>query len=313
MQEFSSSSSSSSSSVPPCLRGEVLAFLDFLRVECRSSENTIDAYRRDCAKFAEFLAGLGVTELAGIGPRHISRFLREEVEAGRSPVSAARYLSTVRSFLKFLVAEGRVTASAAETVESPSLWRRLPVVLSSSEVERLINAPSCETPFGLRDRALLEVLYATGARASESVGLTPEAVDLKVGYARVFGKGRKERIVPLGRAAIAAVREYLDSGRPRLVATRDCGRLFVTRTGRELGRERVWRIVRDSARAAGITKAVHPHTLRHSFATHLLQGGADLRAVQEMLGHANVKTTELYTHLDASRLRSVHSKFHPRA
>ncbi|MHC4251590.1 MAG: site-specific tyrosine recombinase XerD [Planctomycetota bacterium] len=301
------------SSVPPCLRGEVLAFLDFLRVECASSENTIAAYRRDCAKFADFLAREGATSLERIRPRHVTRFLREEVEKGRSSASAARYLSTVRSFLKFLVSEGRVPASAAETVESPSLWRRLPVVLSAGEVERLLDAPGRDTPLGLRDRALLEVLYATGARASEAVGLSPEGVDLQVGYARVFGKGRKERIVPLGRAAIAAVKTYLADGRPRLVTSRDCGRLFVTRTGRALGRERVWRIVRDCARAAGITKPVHPHTLRHSFATHLLQGGADLRAVQEMLGHANVKTTELYTHLDASRLRSVHSKFHPRA
>jgi len=305
--------SEKSSSVPPCLRGEISDFLDFLRVECGSSDNTIAAYRRDLAKFADFLAREGATRPERIRPRHVTSFLKEEVERGRSGASTARYLSAVRSFLKFLVDEGRIPASAAETVESPALWRRLPVVLSSHEVERLLDAPSPDTPLGLRDRALLEVLYATGARASEAVGLSPEGVDLQAGYARVFGKGRKERIVPLGRAAIAAVRGYLEIGRPRLVVTQDCGRLFVTRTGRPLGRERVWRIVRDCARAAGITKAVHPHTLRHSFATHLLQGGADLRAIQEMLGHADVKTTELYTHLDASRLRSVHSKFHPRA
>jgi len=271
------------------------------------------AYRRDLAKFAAFLAGEDATRPERIRPRHVTSFLREEVERGRSGASTARYLSAVRSFLKFLVDEGRIPSSAAETVESPALWRRLPVVLSSGEVERLLTSPPGDTPLGLRDRALLEVLYATGARASEAVGLSPEGVDLQTGYARVFGKGRKERIVPLGRAAIAAVRAYLENGRPRLVIAQDCGRLFVTRTGRPLGRERVWRIVRDCARAAGIAKAVHPHTLRHSFATHLLQGGADLRAIQEMLGHANVKTTELYTHLDASRLRSVHSKFHPRA
>lgn len=297
----------------PCLRDELSAFLDFLRLECGASANTLAAYRGDLGKFAEFLAREGATAPDRIRPRHVSRFLREEAERGRSSSSTARYISAVRSFLRFLVAEGRVPASAAETIESPSLWQRLPVVLSPEEAGQLLDSPSRETALGLRDRALLEVLYATGARASEATGLETGGVDLRVGYARVFGKGRKERIVPLGRAAIAAVRVYLENGRPRLVASRDCGRLFVTRTGRPLGRERVWAIVRDSALAAGITKPVHPHTLRHSFATHLLQGGADLRVVQEMLGHANVKTTELYTHLDASRLRSVHAKFHPRA
>ncbi len=301
------------SSVPPCLRDEVFVFLDFLRLECGASDNTLDAYRRDLAKFAEFLTGEGVASPAGIRPVHITRFLRHEMERGRSPASAARYLAAVKSLLRFLVTEGMIRGSAAENIESPSLWRRLPVVLSYEEVERLIAAPEGDSPLALRDRAMLEVLYATGARASEVVGLSRDGVDLKVGYARVFGKGRKERIVPLGGPAIESVRAYLELGRPRLVGSRDCGKLFVSRTGGPLGRDRLWVIVRDCARKAGIDKPVHPHTLRHSFATHLLAGGADLRVVQDMLGHANVKTTELYTHLDASRLKSVHDKFHPRA
>jgi integrase/recombinase XerD len=297
-----------------CICGsEVSAFLDFLRLECGASENTLAAYRRDLAKFDAFLSREGAASAAGIRPVHVTRFLRDEMVRGRSAASAARYLAAVRSFLRFLVAEKMLPVSAAENIESPSLWRRLPVVLSADEVGKLLAAPEGESAMALRDRAMLEVLYATGARASEVVGLARDGVDLAVRYARVFGKGRKERIVPLGRHAIGAVRAYLERARPRLTKSRDCGRLFVSRTGGPLGRERLWVIVRNCARTAGIDKPVGPHTLRHSFATHLLAGGADLRAVQEMLGHANVKTTQLYTHLDASRLKSVHGKFHPRA
>jgi len=291
---------------------EVATFLDYMRVECGAGANTLDAYGRDLAKFVRFLARVGVRSPDGIRQGHVTRFLSEEVDAGRSAASTARYLATVRSFLRFLVSEKMLAASAAESIEAPSLWRRLPVVLSADEVDRLLAMPEGTSPVNLRDRALLEVLYATGARASEVVTLARDGVDLDAGWARVLSKGRKERLVPLGRAAREAVREYLVRGRPGLTRRRDCGRLFVSRTGGPLGRERLWAIVRNYSRAAGIDKRVHPHTLRHSFATHLLTGGADLRAVQEMLGHADVKTTELYTHLDASRLRAVHARFHPR-
>lgn len=289
------------------------AFFDFLRLECGSSGNTLDAYRRDLGRFEEFLSAEGLRGAASIRPAHVTRFLRLQAEAGRSPASTARYLAVLKSFLKFLVSEGAVPSSAAESVESPSLWQRLPVVMSPGEVEALLRAPEGKSALALRDRAILEVLYATGARATEVVTLTPDNVNLDIGYARVFGKGRKERIVPLGRPACRAVGIYLERGRPGLTRRRDCGRLFVSRTGGPLGRERLWVMVRKYARRAGIDKKVSPHTLRHSFATHLLQGGADLRAVQEMLGHANVRTTEIYTHLDTSRLRSVHARFHPRA
>ncbi len=292
---------------------ETAAFLDFLRLECGSSANTLSAYRRDLGRFGGFLARRGVRDAGGIEPLHVTRFLREEARAGRSPASTGRYLAAVRSFLKFLVSEGTISSSAAESVESPSLWQRLPVVMSPGEVEALLKAPKGESAMALRDRAILELLYATGARATEVVTLTPENVNLDIGYARVFGKGRKERIVPLGRPACLAVGTYLERARPKLTRRRDCGRLFVSRTGGPLGRERLWVMVRKYAREAGIERRVSPHTFRHSFATHLFQGGADLRAVQEMLGHANVRTTEIYTHLDASRLRAVHAKFHPRA
>jgi integrase/recombinase XerD len=291
----------------------IASFLEFLRIECGSSENTLSSYRRDLEKFTAFLASSGATSPPEIKPRHVTQFLRDEVERGRSSASTARYLAAVRSLLRFLVSEGKLESSAAETVEAPSLWHRLPVVLTAAEVDRLLAAPQGDTPLVLRDRALLEVLYATGARATEVVTLQRDALDLDVGYARVFGKGRKERIVPLGRPAIAAVRAYLAGGRPALATRRDAGTLLLSRTGRRLQRDRLWTLVRAYAEAAGIEKNVHPHTLRHSFATHLLSGGADLRAVQEMLGHANVRTTELSTHLDASRLRSVHAAFHPRA
>jgi integrase/recombinase XerD len=295
------------------VRDAVSHFLDYLRLECGASEHTLAAYRRDLGKFCAFLARAGAHAPPQIKPVHVTRFLREEATDGRSTASTARYLAAVRSFLRFLVAEGVLASSAADGVEAPSLWHRLPVVLSPDQVERLLAAPADEGPLAVRDRAMLEVLYATGARASEVVSLARDGVDLGIGYARVFGKGRKERIVPLGRPAIDAITRYLERARPRLVARRDAGTLFVSRTGRRVGRERLWSIVRTHARAAGIDKPVHPHTLRHSFATHLLSGGADLRVVQEMLGHATIRTTELYTHLDAKRLRSVHAKYHPRA
>lgn len=295
------------------MREAVSSFLEYLRLECGSSENTIAAYRRDLTKFITFLDLSNVTAPPHIRPEHVTRFLREEVDKGRSTASTARYLAAVRSLLRFLVAEGLLRTSAAQSIEAPSLWHRLPVVLSTDEVDRLIAAPGKDSPLALRDAAMLEVLYATGARASEVLSLTTDGIDLDLGYARVFGKGRKERIVPLGRPAIAAVNLYLQSARGQLTRKRDARSLFVSRTGRRIGRERLWAIVRRYAAEAGIDKPVHPHTLRHSFATHLLSGGADLRAVQEMLGHANIRTTELYTHLDASRLRSVHAKFHPRA
>lgn len=295
------------------LSGEVDAFLNFLRLECGASENTILAYTRDLTRFAELLRRSGANGIAEVRPAHVTRFLREELGAGRAVATAARELAAVRSFLRFAVAEGMVGGSAADAIESPSLWQRLPVVLSADEVRRLLAAPAGDSPVALRDRAMLEVLYATGARASEVVTLGRDSVDLAMRYARVFGKGRKERIVPLGRACVEALRAYLERGRPALARLRDSPEMFLSRRGRPLRRERLWAIVRRAALAAGISKRVSPHTLRHSFATHLLEGGADLRVVQEMLGHANVKTTELYTHLDASRLRSVHARFHPRA
>lgn len=300
-------------SVPPCLSGEICAFLDYLRLECGASPNTLSAYRRDLYNFASFLKENGVKGLARIKPLHIRLFLRRQSQGGKAPASTARYLAAVRSFLRFLVQERLVKGSAAEAIERPALWQRLPVVLSGPEVERLLRAPEGGGATAVRDRAVLEVLYATGARAGEVVALKEDDVNLEMGYAKVLGKGRKERLVPLGRPACDTIMTYLEKSRPALTRKRDCGRLFVSRTGGPLGRENLWRLVRKYAALAEIEKAVYPHILRHSFATHMLSGGADLRAVQEMLGHARVSTTEIYTHLDTSRLRAVHARFHPRA
>lgn len=291
----------------------VSAFLDFLRLECRASGKTVEAYARDLARFAVFVKGLGVDDLSDIRRGHVVRFIQEEMNKPRAAASCARYLAAVRSFLRFAVAEGLIAGSAAEDVESPSVWQRLPTVLSTGEVEQLLSSVRGTSPIAIRDRALLEMLYATGARASEVVSLRRDCVDLAMRYARVFGKGRKERLVPLSPRAVDVLREYIELARPILARRRDPPELFLSRTGRPLRRERLWAIVKQAARTAGLSKRISPHTLRHSFATHLLERGADLRAVQEMLGHANVKTTELYTHLDASRLRSVHARYHPRA
>jgi len=294
------------------LQSELTAFLDYLRVECGLSDNTLEAYRRDIRRLYGRLDGLGVTSVEAVTTDHIVRHMVMLREEGLKPSSAARALSAMRMFFRFLVGEDMLGKDPTDTVEAPSKWRRLPMVLTSPEVDALLAAPEGDDPFRIRDRAILETLYATGARVSEVIGVTAGAVDLDVGYVRVRGKGDKERIVPLGRRAADAIRLYLDRGRTRFTRHGDAGTLFLSRTGRALTRRRILALVKDYAARAGITKTVSPHILRHSFATHLLEGGANLRAVQEMLGHADVSTTEIYTHVDRSRLKAIHSKFHPR-
>jgi integrase/recombinase XerD len=225
----------------------------------------------------------------------------------------SRHLASLSTFFRFLVLEGRLTDNLARLLVAPAVWDRLPMVLSPVAVDRLLSAPSGETRLGRRDRAALEVLYASGCRASEVVGLRPVDFDLKRGLARCVGKGNKERQVPLGSRAIAAVKTYLERDRPMLVARRPTSHtVFVSKSGRPLSRIGLWQIVKRHARAAGLHADVSPHTLRHSFATHLLAGGADLRAVQEMLGHASIATTQIYTRVELSRLQAVHARFHPR-
>ncbi len=287
-------------------------FLDYLAVECGLAENSIRGYRKDLEHFTAHLTGRGKTDLNTVKSQDIVGFLTHEKARGLSTNSISRALVAVRMLFKFLAVEGKIARNVASTLESPHLWRRLPSVLTVDEVEALLNAPDTKKPLGLRDRAILEVMYATGARVSETADLKFANVNFDFQFLRCFGKGSKERVVPVGRRAVEVMKEYVETVRTRL-NRHDSPLLFLSKTGRRLGRENVWALVKKYALAAGLRKKVSPHTLRHSFATHMLQGGADLRSIQEMLGHANIATTQIYTHVDADRLKSVHKQFHPRA
>jgi integrase/recombinase XerD len=236
-------------------------------------------------------------------------FLRDEQLA---PASVARHLVALKMFYRFLKLEERADAAAVELVGSPALWERIPTILSPESVEKLLAAPLPADRFYLRDRAVLETLYATGCRASEVVHLKVGELYLDAGFLKAFGKGSKQRIVPLGSKAVAALRTYLGEGRPAVSAAAPAEYVFLSRAGKRLDRETLWMIVKKYVKRAGLPKKTSPHTLRHSFATHLLSGGADLRAVQEMLGHASIGTTQIYTHVDRNRLREMHKRFHPR-
>ena len=285
------------------------AFLLYLKTECGLSDNSTAAYRRDISRYLEFL---GNDDPASADSQRIEKFLHAEKKRGLEASSIARALVSVRMFYRFLAAEG-LAPDAAATIESPKIWRHLPDFLTVQEVSKLLAAPKGRAPLAVRDRAILETFYAAGARVSELAAIRVEDVKFDLGLVLLFGKGSKERVVPLGRAAIGALKDYLLTARPRLAAPSTGDTLFIGRRGERLSRVHIWRIIRRYAGLAGIRKNVHPHTLRHSFATHLLEGGADLRTVQEMLGHSNISTTQLYTHVDRSRLKAVHRKFHPRA
>jgi integrase/recombinase XerD len=292
----------------------VSAFLDYLHVERGLAAHTRAAYGRDLAQLASFLTDASVGRLAETGPRHVEAFLRTGKRAGKATASTARALAAVRMFCRFCVAEGLLKTDPAEAVEPPKKEGRLPNVLAHEAVAALLDAPAPEQDLHwLRDRAILALLYATGMRASEMAGLKLSDLNEQVGVLRVIGKGSKERIVPVAERAGERLREYVDRARVVAGDGRDRGRLLLSRTGRPLRREDIFRIVRKYVRRAAIAGPVGPHTLRHCFATQLLAGGADLRSVQAMLGHADVSTTQIYTHVDASRLKEVHRKFHPRA
>ena len=283
-----------------------------LGAEAASSPHTLDAYRRDLTRFGVHLHGLGV-DLDEVGTHEILSFLAAEGARGLAPASLARAQAALRGFFRFLFSEGVVEVDPAGELPGARRSRPLPHLLSPEQVDRLLAAPDPSRRLGLRDRALLELLYATGARVSEAAGLTPADVLDEQRIVRCKGKRNKTRMVPLGRAAQAALSRYLAQERPLLAGRPGAGPwLFLSRSGRRLGRERILRIVRDHALREGLPP-ISPHVLRHSFATHLLERGADLRAVQELLGHADIGTTEIYTHVDRSRLRAAHERFHPRA
>ena len=294
-------------------RGAALteSFLVSLSLEHGFSGHTLAAYEHDIVRYREFLESRGVT-VESASPRHISAFVRLQVEIGLAPPSVNRSLSAVRSFYRHLVREGVLADSPAGAIPRAVTTRRLPRALGVDDVGRLLDAPDAATPLGARDAALLEFLYATGVRVTELVTFPTSGLLLAEGLIRVTGKGRKERIVPIGAPARERVVSYMEGARRALVGARDPGTLFVNSRGRPLTRMGFWKILRGHVTAAGIRAKVSPHTLRHSFATHLLEGGANLRDVQEMLGHADITTTQIYTHVDRSHLREVHKTFHPR-
>jgi integrase/recombinase XerD len=292
---------------------DVKAFGHYLRAERGLAGNTLLAYGRDLERFAGWLAGGGLSSYLAPSLRDLSHYLEFLRGEGLAPPSIARHLVALKMFYRFLRLEERTSESTVELLSSPALWERIPQVLSPESVTKLLAAPQPGERFFLRDQALLETLYATGSRASEVVGLQVADLHLDGGYCKCVGKGSKQRIVPLGRPAVNALRTYLEKLRPRLVRTApDAPWVFVSRGGKALTREMLWILVKKYVRRAGLNAKASPHTLRHSFATHLLAGGADLRTVQELLGHANIRTTQHYTHVDRDRLRAIHRQFHPR-
>ncbi len=288
-------------------------FGDFMALERGASPNTVAAYRRDLEHLVEFLSSRRVRGPSGATSPMLRDFIFHLKDLGLAATSIRRHVSAVRTYFKFLAAEGHVVRDPSERLASPKRWRTLPAVLSADEVEALLRAVSAEAPLAWRDRAIVEFGYATGARVSEITRVETKDILFDEGLARLFGKGNKERLVPIGRRALGAIALYTRETRPRLEKGKGAGRLFLNARGGPISRVAVWGIIRQHARAAGITKRVTPHTLRHTFATHLLEGGADLRAVQEMLGHADLGTTQLYTRVDRDYLRTVHRTYHPRA
>lgn len=288
-------------------------FLTYIRVERGLRPKTVDAYGADLQRYLDRLHREGVGHPDEIRPELVSAHLAELERGGLSPRSQARHLASIRAFHRFLLGDRLSKRDPSRTVDRPKLGRPLPVVLSHEEVEALLAAPEVETAIGARDKAMLELLYASGLRVSELCDLTMDDLHLQAGYLVARGKGEKERIVPVGLVAIAAVEHYLSFARSAIAKGREGRHLFVGPTGRRLSRQTIWKRIRHLAQVAGIEKAISPHKLRHSFATHLLEGGADLRAVQQMLGHADVATTQIYTHVDGKRLRGLYDRFHPRA
>lgn len=301
------------SSIPDSLVDPVEGFLAWLELERGLSSHTISSYGRDLAQYAVYLDKQGVADWAAVGEHSVSEWTAYLSKANYARSSQARKLSAIRMLARYLVREGLRTDDFTELVSAPKLSRKLPEVLTHEELKRLLAAPPTDTPHGLRDRAMLELFYSSGLRVSELCGILLQAINLDEGYVRVFGKGSKERIAPIGGAAVAAVRDYLTGGRPHFVKAKTGSALFLSQQGRAISRKMVWVMIKQHAARAGIKKPIKPHLLRHSFATHLLEGGADLRAIQEMLGHSDISTTQIYTSVQTARLADEHALYHPRS
>ncbi len=289
------------------------SFLGYLLLERGLAENTLVSYKLDLIDFHAFCRQEGFDPLSLTARQAIILYLLKLKREGKAPATVSRRLAALRTFYRFLLNEGMLHQDPTNNLESPRIMERLPQVLSVSEVESLLNQPRVTDPAGLRDKAMLELLYATGIRVSELISLDLDQVNLKHGFIRCLGKGSKERIIPLGSVASHYVSEYLVRARAKLTRGKLTSALFVNRRGRRLTRQGFWKIIKKYASAARIKKDIHPHTLRHSFATHMLENGADLRSVQELLGHADISTTQIYTHLTRARLKEVYDQAHPRA
>lgn len=287
-------------------------FLNYLSVERGLAGNTISAYRIDLLKFSDFLKKRGADSVEGVKKDDLTKYLMHLKDSGLAANSISRNLAALKTFYKFLVNEKFVKENVAGILESPKLWKKLPETLDINEVDKLLGAPNIRNWRGIRDKASLELLYATGMRVSELANLKLASLNLDVGFVRCVGKGSKERIVPLGKSAKEAIIRYINKSRNRLVKGKDDSSLFITKLGRRMSRQSFWKMIKSYAHKAGIKKDISPHILRHSFATHLLEKGADLRIVQEMLGHSDISTTQIYTHIDKERLKSIHHKYHPR-
>ena len=301
------------STEPPLVfEGEINDFLAWTQLERGLADNTTTSYQRDLAQCACFLAERGARDWRTVRAEDISAWVASLTKGGYAVSSLARKLSAVRMLARYLVSEGLRSEDFTELLINPRKERHLPETLSIEEMDRFLNAPDTNVPLGKRDKAIFELMYGSGLRVSEICTLPMTAVDCDEGFARVFGKGSKERVVPVGKQAVDAIRNYLHGGRPRLTKDGTGGELFLSIRGKGISRKMIWVLVKEYARRAGIEKNVTPHLLRHSFATHLLMGGADVRAVQEMLGHADLGTTQIYTQVESERLLDDHASFHPR-
>ncbi|OGX37327.1 MAG: site-specific tyrosine recombinase XerD [Omnitrophica WOR_2 bacterium RIFCSPHIGHO2_02_FULL_52_10] len=287
-------------------------FINYLAVERGLADNTLLAYQRDLKKYAACLRKMGVKDAKNVKRDQITQFMYGQKKQGLSTNSICRNLAAIKMFHRFLVRERLAQEDPTNLVDTPKLWKRVPEVLTSGEIEAMIEAAKGQGWQAVRDKAILELFYASGMRVSELLNLKTENVNLELGYVRCIGKGRKERIIPIGKRARDALQKYCASVRGKLVKDDMTFSLFVSRLGKKISRQSIWKIIKSYARKARIKKEIKPHTLRHSFATHLLERGADLRSVQEMLGHSDISTTQIYTHVDRERLKTVHKQFHPR-
>lgn len=289
------------------------AFLDYVTIERGLSRNTVQAYEDDLKAYAHFLQAEGIVDILHVNSDVISRFMFFEKDRSLSAATLARRISCIKTLYKFFTREGFIKENVTELMQSPKLWKRIPAVLNVEEVKRIVEYPDLHTTQGLRDRALLETMYAAGLRVSEAASFTLNSLNAEVGFVRVKGKGSKERIVPIGNKAIHFLQRYTKEARPRFLKKKESPYLFLNKNGTPLSRQSIWKTIAAITRKLRIKKEVTPHTLRHSFATHLLEGGADLRSVQEMLGHTDIATTQIYTHVNKKRLVQVYQQFHPRA